>query len=407
MEQDCPVCGAKAPHRCASCLSVWYCSVQHQKEHWKIHCKVCPCFKIVEDSDLGKGFVATRNIKPGTVILDERPVAVSPVNGAGAACLTCGLLGTSRKCTHCKWPICSLECEEHPFHTENECQIFASNGLSYSFECVTRWSIQDLVMAIRVCLLKRKDSVKYQQVLQLCSNFSLPNEMDVGPIETAVKSLLPGVEGLQLEYDEISKLLRVFSINCFRSSAQECPQRLDLGSEFHFVAGLIRISRLRCGDAHTGDDLIDFCKSVLAGSAEIIVHPNHELVQQAMRDACNTICRRDVTEYSGDLVKFKRHLLSIQDLLTPGLTPGRAFLQEELSVALHYQCRALLAEGNDGQVERNCEESLGLLKEALKFFKNGIPVSPGVVPAADSIKKDISKVLNNLAQLRLQRYEDA
>jgi hypothetical protein len=38
----CPVCGvAEKLKRCGKCLSVWYCSKEHQKEHWKVHKHVC------------------------------------------------------------------------------------------------------------------------------------------------------------------------------------------------------------------------------------------------------------------------------------------------------------------------------------------------------------------------------
>ncbi|CAG7732253.1 unnamed protein product, partial [Allacma fusca] len=162
MEQDCAVCGGKAAHRCASCQSVSYCSAEHQKEDWNGHRKHCRYFKIVEDSNLGKGFIATRDIKAGTVIFEEEPVAVSPVLEISylesrrglICCLTCGLADdewqpsmTGHRCTRCKWPICSTECEELPMHAENECEIFASHKFEYEPEST---GLSDLVMGIRV-----------------------------------------------------------------------------------------------------------------------------------------------------------------------------------------------------------------------------------------------------------------
>jgi hypothetical protein len=38
----CAVCSSPAPHKCAACKSVFYCSPAHQKEDWKAHRKVCP-----------------------------------------------------------------------------------------------------------------------------------------------------------------------------------------------------------------------------------------------------------------------------------------------------------------------------------------------------------------------------
>ncbi|CAG7831900.1 unnamed protein product, partial [Allacma fusca] len=84
------------------------------------------------------GFVATRDIKPGTVILDENPVVVCPFTFKDPVyCLTCGLVEDEwqismrgRRCTRCKWPICSLECERLAVHAGNECQIFANEMFS-------------------------------------------------------------------------------------------------------------------------------------------------------------------------------------------------------------------------------------------------------------------------------------
>jgi hypothetical protein len=38
----CAVCSSPAPHKCAGCKRVSYCSPAHQKEDWKAHKKVCP-----------------------------------------------------------------------------------------------------------------------------------------------------------------------------------------------------------------------------------------------------------------------------------------------------------------------------------------------------------------------------
>ena len=35
-ESKCPVCNAAAPKRCQQCKSIWYCSRDHQVQHWKV-----------------------------------------------------------------------------------------------------------------------------------------------------------------------------------------------------------------------------------------------------------------------------------------------------------------------------------------------------------------------------------
>jgi hypothetical protein len=35
--RKCPVCDKEATKCCSRCKSVYYCSVEHQKQHWKVH----------------------------------------------------------------------------------------------------------------------------------------------------------------------------------------------------------------------------------------------------------------------------------------------------------------------------------------------------------------------------------
>eukprot|EP00980_Cylindrotheca_fusiformis_P008276 scaffold1736_cov127-Cylindrotheca_fusiformis.AAC.90 len=37
IDRTCPVCGKEATKCCSRCKSVYYCSVDHQKQHWKTH----------------------------------------------------------------------------------------------------------------------------------------------------------------------------------------------------------------------------------------------------------------------------------------------------------------------------------------------------------------------------------
>ncbi|CAG7822180.1 unnamed protein product, partial [Allacma fusca] len=127
-ENKCPVCGVPAHSKCSACYLVSYCSPAHQKEDWKAHRKNCSSFVIKDDPELGKGFIASRDIKAGVVILDEKPAVQAttwnqPSFFPFPSCMTCGLLMTfefGKHCSKCKWPVCSRECEELSIHAENE-----------------------------------------------------------------------------------------------------------------------------------------------------------------------------------------------------------------------------------------------------------------------------------------------
>lgn len=42
----CHICKTETKNSCSNCKQVFYCSPQHQKEHWKEHKKDCHPFKV-------------------------------------------------------------------------------------------------------------------------------------------------------------------------------------------------------------------------------------------------------------------------------------------------------------------------------------------------------------------------
>ena len=80
------MCGAPATNRCSACQKVAYCSNNCQRAHWKSkHKSQCCLFKIVknpEKPELGRYVVATRDIAPGEVIMEEPPIAAGIINSA-------------------------------------------------------------------------------------------------------------------------------------------------------------------------------------------------------------------------------------------------------------------------------------------------------------------------------------
>lgn len=130
----CGVCSStKEIKLCSGCKTVAYCSLAHQKQHWKIHKKTCYPVKIAirHLKDEEKAFIdgqgderedvdeimLTRDLKAGSVILDDVPILTIPMwEDGNLVCLTCGIPLTGgdkiKNCSKCNWPICSKECEE-------------------------------------------------------------------------------------------------------------------------------------------------------------------------------------------------------------------------------------------------------------------------------------------------------
>lgn len=133
---------------------------------------------------------ATRIIKAGDVILREMPLIFGPKIVSAPVCLGCNRyvkpqdirinqttlapnnrnrnqkpkVKTERnyyKCSTCKWPLCSHECEKSPAHLD-ECQLMAEK----KFQCSIDYNAQDenrkesaycAILPLR-CLLQKKNT---------------------------------------------------------------------------------------------------------------------------------------------------------------------------------------------------------------------------------------------------------
>lgn len=96
----CEVCDKQAKSRCSGCVQAFYCSVEHQRQDWKIHKPSCSPLKVCHNEKIGRYYVATRNIKPGEIILRESPLVIGPSQVTGPVCVGClkvRLINTSKQ----------------------------------------------------------------------------------------------------------------------------------------------------------------------------------------------------------------------------------------------------------------------------------------------------------------------
>lgn len=97
----CEVCDKQAKSRCSGCVQAFYCSVEHQRQDWKDHKPRCSPLKVCHNEKIGRHYVATRNIKPGEIILRESPLIIGPSQVTGPVCVGClkVRLKNTLKCT--------------------------------------------------------------------------------------------------------------------------------------------------------------------------------------------------------------------------------------------------------------------------------------------------------------------
>jgi len=64
-DKKCAVCGDEGLKLCTGCREIRYCSMEHQKLHWKEHKLQCKTFKEKWNVEIGHHLVASRDLKPG------------------------------------------------------------------------------------------------------------------------------------------------------------------------------------------------------------------------------------------------------------------------------------------------------------------------------------------------------
>ncbi|CAH1164666.1 unnamed protein product [Phyllotreta striolata] len=175
MGEKCAECGAPSELKCSACKLASYCSKEHQKQHWKNHKTACRPFEIQVDPLIGKCLVATRDIKPGDVILSELPIVYGPrphmVEEGPVPCPGCCKLiigEKSARCEGCDFPVCHPDCpglKDMDRHG-HECMILglrdvrAINGLHEFYR-------QDALLTLRCLLLQHRHPKKFAQLLDM------------------------------------------------------------------------------------------------------------------------------------------------------------------------------------------------------------------------------------------------
>ncbi|XP_034481961.1 SET domain-containing protein SmydA-8 [Drosophila innubila] len=175
----CALCQARATQLCGACRNVVYCCREHQKEHWKQHKWECKCHEVDTNELLGRHLVATRDIRMGEQILREAPVVIGPKVASPPICLGChrNLLapekrwGNFHKCSSCSWPMCSIECEQSPYHQE-ECRLMAASNfqskINYNpVEPERKESAYCVIMLLRCLQLKKSNPAAFARLSEL------------------------------------------------------------------------------------------------------------------------------------------------------------------------------------------------------------------------------------------------
>ncbi|XP_072945067.1 SET domain-containing protein SmydA-8 [Epargyreus clarus] len=161
-------------------------------------------YEVRSSEELGRYFVATRDLVPGDVVLAECPLVFGPKAmgdpDASMPCVGCYkpvFTDVGERCSKCGWPVCSGNCPglKDPKHHGIECQILSARP-----ECVldnmAEYYRHDALLPLRCVLLQNTNPVAWKKLLEMQSH---------------MECRTPGTE----VYDEANEFIVEYLMNSF------------------------------------------------------------------------------------------------------------------------------------------------------------------------------------------------
>ncbi|XP_049876356.1 SET domain-containing protein SmydA-8-like isoform X2 [Pectinophora gossypiella] len=236
------------------------------------------CYEVKHSDVMGRYLVATRDIRPGEVIIEEPALAVGPCSGCALICLGCyrELDETNFvKCQGCKWPMCSSSCPgrgKYTGHSTYECDTLKGIPPDYPKMDDLKDSYQAL-MPLRCLLLKKADPMKWAKVWAMEAHNEMRRQRgDIYPNNE--KHVVQRLKKWGLEYDpdEVHTVCGILEVNAFEvggsgANARALYDRAYLlahdctPSTTHTDAEKVpgRPLVIRASVAHKAGDLISLC----------------------------------------------------------------------------------------------------------------------------------------------------
>lgn len=255
--KPCTICETATDKFCSGCKKVYYCTVEHQKSHRKVHKKDCFPAELKENSQFGgRCFLASRAIKQGELIFTDKALLTGPSGAENffhPICLGCyrqvkGEGSKVYKCSTCGWPVCSKQCEDvrsqnihvirrmrritqliapllfqNAQHSQFECRIFSSNQIQPYFTKPVQY---ELINTLRSLLLMLIEPEKWKELAQLESH-SEARAKNPGSVR-AVKEHVHFIHSVcnltvQFETRLIDHVVGVWGINSFGANPPAGP----------------------------------------------------------------------------------------------------------------------------------------------------------------------------------------
>ncbi|KAA0203419.1 hypothetical protein HAZT_HAZT011229 [Hyalella azteca] len=217
---SCKECGntSKSARACGGCWQVWYCSKAHQVAAWGKHQRDCKPWKINKCPELGRYFLATRDIAPGELLLSDSPLLIGPKQITEPVCLACYRpVDGQYRCKKCGFPMCDADCQQAEAH-EPECEAVSESGMPVKVSLFGQNnSLYECIMPLRLLSLRDNQTSLWRRLMTLESHDERRSRTENAAItqRTVVDIIRERLKIDRYDEDLIKKVLGIIDTNAF------------------------------------------------------------------------------------------------------------------------------------------------------------------------------------------------
>ncbi|XP_073829110.1 SET and MYND domain containing, arthropod-specific, member 4 [Musca autumnalis] len=229
----------------------------------------------------GRYLVASRNLKPGEILIKEKALAIGPCVSADPVCLGCympvTLKATQYRCPSCKWPMCGPQCRglnKETGHIAEECELFKRENtaapLTPNASPVKVKNLYELVLVVRILLKKKLNPELYDKIMVMESHLEMRKQNPElwSHYESNVVTYLRENWHLaeQFTSEEIHTVCGILDVNCFEIGQNLAKARTLYPSAF-LLAHDCCPNTSHTDDPETYDIILRTSRSVRKGEA--------------------------------------------------------------------------------------------------------------------------------------------
>ncbi|XP_066950946.1 uncharacterized protein [Macrobrachium rosenbergii] len=215
---NCLECKKPATIVCGGCWQAGFCARDHQLEGWVKHKPKCRPWRVASSDDLGRFMVATRDITPGELLIQDPPLLLGPKMITEPVCLGCYRpVDGSYQCKGCGFPMCDSQCEKSEDH-KAECNSVIESGAAVKVSVFGEInSMYECITPLRIMRLRDENPMVWNKLLALESHSDKRDGTAVAAItqQTVVDIIHNRLRMEDFDAALIQKILGIIDTNAF------------------------------------------------------------------------------------------------------------------------------------------------------------------------------------------------